>query len=74
MLAGCNNSVDSHSQYHNLSTEGKFLAPKFEFGESNGMSLEGDCHEAEVTPNLELLFIFGLSLEGVCQELYTQFH
>jgi hypothetical protein len=33
------------------------------------MSLEGDCHEAEVTPNLALLVTFGMSLEGVCHEL-----
>jgi hypothetical protein len=41
--------------------EGKFLATKFEFGASFGMSLEGDCHELEVTPNLELLVTFGVS-------------
>jgi hypothetical protein len=35
------------------------------------MSLEGDCHEVEVTPNLELLVTFGVSLEGVCRELFT---
>ncbi len=35
------------------------------------MSLEGDCHEVEVTPNLELLVTFGMSLEGGCHELYT---
>jgi hypothetical protein len=34
------------------------------------MSLEGDCHEVVVTPNLELLVTFGMSLEGVCDELY----
>jgi hypothetical protein len=28
------------------------------------MSLEGDCHEVEVTPNLGLLVTFGMSLEG----------
>ena len=38
------------------------------------MSLEGDCHELEVTTNLKLLFTFGMSLEGVCQELDTSFH
>ncbi len=32
------------------------------------MSLEGDCHEVEVTLNLELLV---MSLEGACHELYT---
>jgi hypothetical protein len=36
--------------------KGKFLVTKFEFGGSFGMSLEGDFHEVEVTPNLELLF------------------
>jgi hypothetical protein len=30
------------------------------------MSLEGDFHELEVTPNFELLVIFGMSLMGVC--------
>jgi hypothetical protein len=54
-----------------LTTEGKFLATKFEFGASFGMSLEGDCHELEVTPNLELLVTFRMSLEGVCHDLYT---
>jgi hypothetical protein len=38
------------------------------------MSLEGDCHEIEVTPNLELLFTFAISFDGVCHELYTLFH
>jgi hypothetical protein len=51
-------------------TEGKFLVTKFEFGGSFGMSLEGDCHEVEVTLNFELLVSFGMSLEGVCRELY----
>jgi hypothetical protein len=32
------------------------------------MSLEGDCREAEVTPNLELLVTLSMSLEGVCHE------
>jgi hypothetical protein len=35
------------------------------------MSLEGDCHKVEVTPNLELLVTCGMSLEGVCHELYA---
>ncbi len=35
------------------------------------MSLEGDCHEVEVTPNLGLLVTFGMILEGVCHELHT---
>ncbi len=66
-----------HLSYHGgqrierLSTEGKFLIAKFEFGESFGMSLERDCHEVEVTPTLELLVTFDMSLEGVCHELYT---
>ncbi len=38
------------------------------------MSLEGDCREVEVTPNLELLVTLGMNLEGVCRELYTKFH
>jgi hypothetical protein len=42
-----------------------------EFRVSFSMSLEVDCHEFEVTPNLELLDIFGVSLEGVCDELYS---
>jgi hypothetical protein len=29
-------------------------------------------HEVEVTP--KLLVTFSLNLEGVCHELYTQFH
>ncbi len=36
-------------------TEGKFLVTKFEFVGSFGMSFKGDCHEVEVTPNLEFL-------------------
>jgi hypothetical protein len=43
----------------------------FEFGGSFGMSLEGDGHEVEVMPNLELLVTFGMSLEGAHHELYT---
>jgi hypothetical protein len=35
------------------------------------MSWEGDCHDVEVPPNLEVLVTFGMSLEGVCHELYT---
>jgi hypothetical protein len=41
---------------------------------SFGMSLEEDCHEVEVTPNLQFLVTFGVSLEGVCHELYSKFH
>jgi hypothetical protein len=51
--------------------EGKFSVKKFEFGRSFGLNLEEDCHEVEVTPNLELLVTFNLSLKGVCHELYT---
>ncbi len=50
---------------------GKFLVKKFEFELSFGMSFEGDYHEVEVITNLELLHTFGVSLEGVCLELYT---
>jgi hypothetical protein len=46
--------------------QGKFFVIKIEFGESFGISLEADCHEVEVTPNLELLANFGVSMEGVC--------
>jgi hypothetical protein len=49
-----------------MKTEGKFLVTKFKFGGSFGMILEGDCHEVEVTPILELLVTFGMSLKGVC--------
>jgi hypothetical protein len=35
------------------------------------MSLEEDCRELEITPNLELLVAFVMRLEGVCHELYT---
>jgi hypothetical protein len=38
------------------------------------MSLEARCHELEVAPNLEFLITFGMSLEGVCHELYTYIH
>ncbi len=51
--------------------KGKFLLDKFEFGGSFGMSLEGDCHVVEVTPNLELLVTSGMKLEGVCHEVCT---
>jgi hypothetical protein len=54
-----------------LSPESKFLVTKFEFGGSFDMSLEGDCHKVEVTPNLKLSVTFGKILEGVCHELYT---
>ncbi len=42
--------------------EGKFLVIKFELEGSFGRSLEGDCHEVEVTLNLELLITIGISL------------
>jgi hypothetical protein len=35
------------------------------------MSLDGDCREVKDTTNLEFLVTFGMSLEGVCHELYT---
>jgi hypothetical protein len=38
------------------------------------MSSERDCHEVEVTPKSELLVTFGMSLEGVCHDLYTSVH
>jgi hypothetical protein len=38
------------------------------------MSLEGDCYEIKVSPILELLVTFNVSLEGVCSEDDTQFH
>ena len=41
------------------------------FGGCFGVSLEGDCHELDVTPNMELLIAFGMSLEGICHELYA---
>jgi hypothetical protein len=47
------------------------MFPKFEFGGSFGMSLEGDCHEIEVTCRLELLVTIGMSLEGVSHDFYT---
>jgi hypothetical protein len=52
----------------------QILSPKLVFGECFGMRLEGDCHEVEVTSNLELLITFGMSLEGVCYELSTSLH
>jgi hypothetical protein len=65
--------VEQHIQIK-TKPKGKYLVVKIEFGGSFGMSLEGDCHEVEVTPNLEYLVTFGVSLEGVCNELYTYFH
>jgi hypothetical protein len=56
---------------HVGSPEGKFFVAKFEFGEILGKTLEGDCHEVEVTSYLELLVTFGMSLQGVCHELFT---
>jgi hypothetical protein len=43
-----------------------FLIKKVELGGSFGMSLEGDCHEVEVTPNLEFLVTF-YKLEGILE-------
>jgi hypothetical protein len=56
-----------------LTTEDKFLVSKFEFRGSFGMSLEGDCHEVEVTANLEVLVNFGLSWKGSCHKLDLKF-
>ncbi len=46
--------------------EGKFLVTKFEFGGGFGMSLEGDCYEVEVTPNLESLVTFVIRFIHKC--------
>jgi hypothetical protein len=54
-----------------MSSKGKFLFTKIGFGGSFGMSLEGDFYEVVVTPNLELLVTFGMSLVAVCHELFT---
>jgi hypothetical protein len=43
-------------------------------GGSFAMSMEADCHEVEVTPNLELLVTFGMSLEGVWHEFYKKIY
>jgi hypothetical protein len=53
----------SCSIYHEdtARTEGKFLVANFEFGGSCGMSLEGDCHNVEVTRKMELFVTFGMS-------------
>jgi hypothetical protein len=53
---------------------GKFLVTKFEFRGSFEMSWEGDCHEVELTPNLELLVTFGMSLEGALCIISLQAH
>jgi hypothetical protein len=45
-----------------MKPDGRFLVSKFEFGGSFDMSLEGESCEVEVTPNLELLAAFGMSL------------
>ena len=50
---------------------GQIFSCKFVFGGSFGMSLEGECHEVEVTCYLELLVPNGISLEGVGHEQYT---
>jgi hypothetical protein len=54
-----------------IETEGKFLVGKCEFGLIFGLSLGGNCREFEFTVSLELLPTFGMSLEGVCNELDT---
>ena len=53
-----------------MDSRGKFLVTKFEFGVGFVMSLERDCDEVEVTPNLELLVTFDMSAEEVCHELH----
>jgi hypothetical protein len=45
-------------------TEGEFLVTKFEFAERFSMSLEGDCHEVKVTPNLEFFSHFWYEFGG----------
>jgi hypothetical protein len=53
-------------------TKGKFLFTAFEFGVSFvWYEFRGRLPWIEVTPNLELLVTFGVSLEVVCHELYT---
>jgi hypothetical protein len=37
------------------------------------MSLEEDCYEVDVTPSLELLVTFGMSLKIICHELLHNF-
>jgi hypothetical protein len=56
---------------HLKTPEGKLSVTKFEFWGSFGMTLEGDCHKVQVTPYLELLVTFGVSLEGVIHNLTT---
>jgi hypothetical protein len=51
--------------------EAKFLVNKFELGGSFGKILEGDCDKVKVTLNSVLFVTFGMSMEGVCHELYT---
>ncbi len=63
--------MTTRSDYRARVIRGQFFVTESEFGRSLGMSLEGDCHEVEVTANLELLFTFVESLEGVCNELYS---
>jgi hypothetical protein len=50
--------------------KGKFLITNFGFGECLDVSLEGDCHEVEVTSNWELLVTFDMSFEGACQQTF----
>jgi hypothetical protein len=45
-----------------LFLEGEFFVIKFEFGGTFGMSLEGDCHEVEVTPNFGIVSHFWYEL------------
>jgi hypothetical protein len=69
-----NNICNLNFSGHQFETTGQILVTKFEFGGSFGTSLEVDCHEVEVKPNLELLATFGMSLQRVCHNLCTQFH
>jgi hypothetical protein len=57
---------EPHSKLIAKLTEGEFLT----FEGSLGMSLEGDCYEVDVTPNLKLLVTFDKSFDGVCHDLY----
>ena len=50
---------------HQCFDKGKKIVNKFELGGS----LQVDCHELEVAPNLKLLVNFGMSLERVCHRL-----
>jgi hypothetical protein len=38
------------------------------------MSLDADCLELEITPNLQLFVTFEMSLKEVCHAIDTKFH